>query len=423
MKRVAKAITLFIASTTYLLLLFLTATTTATFLAFKDSTTIKTWLVKSGAYTSVVEEVSNLATIQQKQENSLVQITHEDIKESAVQSFSPESMRTDAESVIDGFYDWFKGETTGPEFTVDFSSRQTLFAGVMTDKLENKINELPECENSGRFTVQAFDPFKAECRPKGVDLTQELTSFEKEIANSTDILPKVKYTGDDVVIHDDNGEPQRVATALPWVPKAYRALLYGPWVALALTVLSALVMVFMSTSRRKGLRRFAGGLFFAGIILIISGLFLRPAFERLNAWSSKGLGAQASLTQNVVDPMFREINTTFARYSLIFGISYMIPSLLTYGMLIITRSKKVEEHHVQHIAEDTEPEPQTQPVAVLEQPVAPMEQPPIVSEPIASVEIPTEPNSPPANQPVVDNPVPSEQPVVEVKKRPPMIQG
>jgi hypothetical protein len=98
----------------------------------------------------------------------------------------------------------------------------------------------------------------------------------------------------------------------------------------------------MSTSRRKGLRRFAWGLLFTGIILILSGLLLRPAFERLSAWGTDGLGAEASLTLNVVDPLFREINTTFSRYSLIFGTGYLIPALATYGILLVTRTKESE---------------------------------------------------------------------------------
>jgi|GEM_PF-4557431 len=424
MKRVAKAFTLFIATSLYVTLLISTATGVASFFVLKSPVVPKQWLENSGVYTNIVDEVSKMATIQQKQENSLVQITSEDIQSTAQQSFPPESLQADMEGVLDGFYGWFKGDTTGPVFSVDFSGRQATFASAMTNKLEQKINELPECENTGRFTVQAFDPFKSDCRPKGVDLTEELSSFEKEIATSKDILPKVTFTGDDVTINDSKGEPQRVASAMSWVPNAYRAVVWGPWAIAGLTVLAALTMIFLSTSRRKGFRRVASGLIFTGIVLIISGLFLRPAFERLNGWSTSSLGTEASFTQNIVDPVFRQINITYSRYSVIFGVIYTIPALVIYSALILTRSKKDEEHSEEAVAGEPTAVPVPQPIATQTQ-SQPQNPPVAVSPPPATLA----PNAPPliAEQPVVPpqpQPRPAPQPSGRTyERRPPMIQG
>jgi hypothetical protein len=422
MKRVAKSFVLFIASSLYVTLLISTATSIASFFILKGPEVPKQWLEDSGVYTNIVGEVSKMATIQQKQENSLVQITSEDIQLTAKQSFPPETLQADMEGLMDGFYGWFRGETTGPVFSVDFSGRQATFAAAMTNKLEQKINGLPECENTGRFTVQAFDPFKADCRPKGIDLTEELTSFEKEIASSKDILPQVTYTGDDVKIKDGNGELQRVATALPWVPNAYRVITWGPWALAALTLLAALTMIFLSTSRRKGVRRVASGLIFTGIVLILSGLFLRPAFERLNGWSTSSLGTEASFTQNIVDPVFREINITYSRYSVIAGIVYTIPALVIYAALILTRHKKGDEQVVEGegpaISDTSGIKPQM---------AAELTQAPVLSatSPQAEVEpaiagIPVQSPAAPVPQP---RPIPQEPSVRTYERRPPMIQG
>lgn len=439
MKRVAKHIALFIASTTYVWLLFLSATSVATYFTFKDSTVTKEWLVKSGLYENIVEEVSKLAIIQQQQENSLVQITSEDIRDAAVQVFTPESLRIDAENVVDGFYGWFQGKTSGPEFTVDFSARQAAFATVMRAKLELKINELPECATAGRFTVQAFDPFKADCRPKGVDLTEELNSFEKEIAESKDILPEVTYSGDDIKITNNSGELVQIETALPWVPRAYKMLLWVSWLISFLAILAGLTMIFLSSTRRKGFRRFAGGLFFTGAILLFSGIFLRPAFERLNSWSTKTLGSQASFTQNVIDPMFEQINITYARYCIIFGIGYLVPSIAVYTILIFTRKKKGEaDVPVETPAPESKPAPEvTKTTAPSPQPIPqPAVQPVPSSRPVASQAPIPKPALQPTAQtasPIASNPTPRpvdamrpRQPVANARpyqRRPPIIQG
>jgi hypothetical protein len=356
MKKILKGFVLFVASTMYAWLLFATASGVALRQTFVEPTTTKTWLANSGVYSSVVDEVSKLATIQQKQENSVVQITAEDIQSTAKDAFPADSMQADGEKVVDGFYGWFQGQTTGPEFAIDFGTRQAVFAHLMRGKLESKILALPECATATRFEIQAFDPFKAECRPKGVDLTSELDSFEKDLSSSKSLLPQTAYSGNDIKVADASGKTDRIGSVLSWVPMMYRALKYGPILLGVMAVLSALTMVFLSTSRRKGLGRFAGGLLFTGVILLLSGFLLRPAFEKLNTFSTKFLGGQASFTQNIIDPVFYEANKTFSRYSIIFGAGYVVPALLVYGALMLTKHKVGEDEEVE-VAADSLAEP------------------------------------------------------------------
>ena len=430
MKRVLKAFVLFIASTTYAWLLFMTASGVAMRQTLADPVAVKSWLANSNVYSNIVDEVSKLATIQQKQNGSLVQITSDDIRLTARDAFTAEGLQQDGEKVIDGFYGWFRGQTTGPEFSVDFAARQATFAKLMRAKLESKIQALPECASASKFVIDAFDPFKADCRPKGVDLTTELDSFEKEIASSKSIVPFIKFSGDDIKIRNNTGQNDRVGAVFVWVPTAYKALVWGPYLLAVLTVVSGLTMIFMSTSRRKGFRRFAGGLIFTGLILIVSGFFLRPAFEKLNGYSTKLLGGQASFTQKIVDPIFYQANRTFSRYSIIFGFGYVIPAVLIYGVLIITRPHKEPdlegEHaatyqdHIQSHAQPPEPA-----YAPTDQSTGPQLLPLQNNPPQSRQEMPAQ-QEPIAAQANVPTPIiapraqPSSRPVT---RRQPMIQG
>jgi len=417
MKRVAKGILLFLASTTYVWLLFLTAGAMELRLTLTTPATLKTWLSDGGIYSGVVSETSKLATIQQAQENSVVQITSDDISEVAKSTFPVEGIQNDTERVIDGFYGWFKGDTTSPEFTVDFSSRQAQFAKEMTDKLEVKINALPECATTGRFSIQAFDPFKSDCRPKGVDLTAELTSFEKDLASSKDVLKQTAFSGNDVKLKNSSGQEEVVASALTWVPKAYKGLLYGPFLLAILTVIMALSLIFLSSSRRRGLKRFAGGLMFAGVVMVASGFLLRPAFDRLNSISNKSLGAQASFSQAIIDPLFKQMNKTYSRYNIIFGTVFIIPALITYSALLLTRHKREEdddevqeEQYIEHIEENERDavEPNDH-VAANNQPEHQVAQ----TVPSAPTPLPAPTGVPPVARP-------TQRPIT---RRPPMIQG
>lgn len=356
MKRVVKTFLFTVATLFYVSLLFLSATTLALRFTLAEPVTIKTWLKDSGVYESIAEEVSKNATIQQTSDGSVVQITSKDIVSVAQEAFPSSTLQRAGESVIDGFYSWFKGDTTGPEFRIDLTQEKALFANLMAKKLESKINELPECSDTGVIKVQAFDPFTADCKPKGVDLTKVLANFEDEIAKSTDLLSQTVFTGGDIKIDNSSSVPERIGSALPWVPKAYTGLLWAPFVIVGLTVIVAIVSIFGASSKRKGVKRTASNLLFVGIVLVASGLLLWPITQRLNRASTTTLGDQASLTQNIVNPLFEEVAGTYSLIGVYFGAGYIAVSLFLYGGVLLTRGKK-EAH------EAPEATPTEQPVA------------------------------------------------------------
>jgi hypothetical protein len=420
MKKVAKGFLLFIGSTTYIWLLFLSAGAFELRQTFAQPHTVKNWLANSGVYGGIVEEVSKLATIQQKQENSLVQITSDDITGVAKDSFPVSSIKNDSENVIDGFYGWLKGNTSSPEFSVDFTSRQAAFAREMTDKLAVKINALPACSTTGRYSIQAFDPFKADCKPKGADVTAGLSSFEKDLAVSKDILPQMVYSQKDIKLKDSQGQQVGIATAFSWAPEAYKGLLWGPWLIALLTILAALSLIFLSSSRRKGLYRVAGGLLFVGVIMLVSGFLLRPAFDKLNILSSKSIGAEASFTEHIINPLFSQMNSTYSKYNIIIGIAYLIPALCTYGALMLTKSKE----HVDEIDEQAY-EGQYRHADHAEEPIHLFQKPEMADSAQSDVAVPVVASTqsivlPPQHQPVQPVARPIQRPVT---RRPPMIQG
>jgi hypothetical protein len=94
---------------------------------------------------------------------------------------------------------------------------------------------------------------------------------------------------------------------------------------------------------------------FVGVVLIVSGFFLGPAFSKLNTWSSKSLGAEASFTQHVIDPFVTEMSKTYSRYNIIIGIVLVVPAMITYGALFFTRKKETEQVVVEQIDEPERP--------------------------------------------------------------------
>lgn len=427
MGRVVRTFFAFIASTFFGGLLLLSALGVALRFTIAEPQTVKTWLADSGLYESIVEEVGKNTTIQEANEDSLIQISSSEIVDSAQLAFPSSSLERDGEAAIDGMYGWFRGDTTGPEFRVDLSQEKNEFAKIMANTLEVKIAELPECTSAGRFSVQAFDPFKADCRPQGVDLTQEIANFETRIAQSGDFLSQTLYTGGDVQV-SQNGQQVRIGSAFPWVQRVYSSLLWLPWVIVVLTLASGLTIIFFSTTRRKGVRRAASALLLTGISLLVSGLFLGTLLQNTVRTTIGTNESQKSITENIVNPLLDQIiEKTYSRYSIYFGSGYLAVAVFMYGGLVMTRGKKhgdapAHPDHA-HGYPPTEPvlQPQTKDAPlVLEQP-QPQRPPQPQPQPLYPRPEPSSvPPLPAAQQPAAGQ---HTRPQRQVTRRPPMIQG
>jgi hypothetical protein len=433
MKRVGRAFALMLASTFYVGLLFLTAAFIALRFTVAEPTTIKGWLKESGAYEAVVPEVTKLATIQQANESSVVQITSDDTLDSATSAFTSDGIQRDAETVIDGFYGWFRGNTSGPEFRVDLTARKNLFAKYLAETVAQKIADLPECSGgTTSFTLQAFDPFTADCRPKGLDIANEAGVLEEELASTDDLLPQTVLTGGDIKVNTVDGQSERVGSAYPWVQRVYSALLWVPWVLLGVTVLTALVLFFLSSSRRKGTRRVASGLIFTGVTLLASGFLLGPLLKMTDRVNGL-FGASQSIMENIINPLVEQINGTYARISILTGAVYTILAVLMYSALLITRrSDDAPEHpqvdeNVTASADEASVQDNDVPLAAPAPQPAPTSQQDIHTSPTLEQAVPREvlgvppvTESVPAQQTAVQTPASARR---EVTRRPPLVQG
>lgn len=334
MKRVVKNFVLFIASTSLTGLLLLTAIATTLRLTLANPEVVKSWLRDSNFYSSLVRETAASISYTQPNEEGAVSITTNDIVASAQDAFSSSNLATKSEVVIDAFYAWLKGETTSPQFSFDITNEKAIMAESLAVRVARQVSELPECPVSGRFSAQAFDIFSSDCRPAGVDLSGALVAFRDELFDSKDILPQTTFSGSDLSV-TQNGRSVPIGEAFAWAPSVYRLVMWAPLFAGVISLLSIVVLIALSSKRRKGLRRVATILVLSGTGLILSGVLARPVFGSLN----EVVGEQA-IVQNVVDPLIAQINSSVSRYVIIFGASYTAIALLLFAALILTRQKK-----------------------------------------------------------------------------------
>jgi protein-S-isoprenylcysteine O-methyltransferase Ste14 len=237
------------------LLLFATAFDFGVFHVVGTPAPVKKTLSDSGIYNTVVSQA--LGQAKTSSGNDGVSFLDPVIKSSAEESFSPQVIQSSSEKVIDGIYNWLGGKSDQPDFHIDLSGTKNDFAEKVGAATKAKAEKLPVCTSIPTTT----DPLKATCLPPGVTPTQAGEQAKNEV--------------------------------LKKAPSYYQLSTKVPYILAALTLVVILAVVFLSSSRRKGLRH-------AGFTVALVGAFML-AF----AW-----GFNRAVTQNVI-PQINSDNKVF----------------------------------------------------------------------------------------------------------------
>jgi protein-S-isoprenylcysteine O-methyltransferase Ste14 len=267
------------------LLLFATAFDFGVFHVVGTPAPVKKTLSDSGIYNTVVSQA--LGQAKTSSGNDGVSFLDPVIKSSAEESFSPQVIQSSSEKVIDGIYNWLGGKSDQPDFHIDLSGTKNDFAEKVGAATKAKAEKLPVCTSIPTTT----DPLKATCLPPGVTPTQAGEQAKNEVLNAKGFLEHPDITASSIKSAD--GQNVFQTGKLKKAPSYYQLSTKVPYILATLTLVAILAVVFLSSSRRKGLRH-------AGFTVALVGAFML-AF----AW-----GFNRAVTQNVI-PQINSDNKVF----------------------------------------------------------------------------------------------------------------
>jgi hypothetical protein len=259
--------------------------------------TVKKVLNDSGIYKTVVSSM-----LDQKNENgtpTTIKINGQDvalndpiITNAATQALPPEFIQQNVEQVIDSFNAWLNGQTTTPEFKVDLTIAKADFAKDVASGLQTKLASLPTCTDG--TTAATFNAFTATCIPKGMTPAQAAAAVQNDLANSSEFLKDPVFTASN--LKDENGQPVFQSQQASDGRSTYNHIKSSPIILGLLALLSAVAVFFLSSSRRRGLRR-------VGIILVLVAAFILLLNGLLNSALDR---ARVSNTANATDKALQE---------------------------------------------------------------------------------------------------------------------
>lgn len=269
---------------------------------------VKKIAADSGIYQNIIP-----AALDQAQQNSkggeAVSLADPAVKSAAEKAFSPQFLRQTSDNIIDGVYRWLDGKAPQPDFRIDMSGQKAQLATLVAAHAQQVAASLPRCSFTQSEALARlgpnFDVFNAKCLPIGVTPVNAAAEVKKDVLGNKDFLKDPVITADSFKTSNgcqpterscaSNQNPTSLfqSDAAKKMPGVYQWLKRSPFILAFLSLLVMLGVVFIGTSRRRGLRQ-------VGVVLLVSGLLLIAFAWGLNKVINNSALPKVNINDNAV---------------------------------------------------------------------------------------------------------------------------
>jgi hypothetical protein len=232
--------------------------TTATLqLTIFNRDTVKGWLTTSDIYHKL------MPTIFASQKSLTdIPIANEKVEAALTTTYTPDYIKQQTESALDGIYDWVEGKKPAVEFSLPTNQKRDTFIEQLALQLEPELANLPLCT-----TTAQLDNFDGTCRPPTMTAKKLAMMIATQAADQAGSLlnqpmtPQT-FTQQDPSIAKNAQELQSLPNIAQLVGSAVTIL---PWVIAG----CLLLMAVSSINRLHTLRSFSKGQFFGTIFGVL----------------------------------------------------------------------------------------------------------------------------------------------------------
>lgn len=318
--------------------ILLLAVTAPAVMVFGTPDTLKKSLRDSGAYDAasrqLAEKAGDAATSRQD-----LPIDKESVSQAAAETFSPKTIETNAEKVIEGTYNWLDGKTATPEFNVDLQPYVNNFTQTLNDRLVQQAQVLPVCspEQLRQVDPNNIDVFKLQCLPPGVTLDMVKGQISAETAKSSqEFLENPNITADTL---PKNSEGQTVAEQASNLPTIYQWLKKTPMIFGFLALLFAVAVTLLAMPEwRASIRKLGRSLLVTGLVLLVLTGLVRLLFTYLTRPGGLGEKLAGDELKDVALAFATSLERAYDSKLLLFGASYAIAGLFALIVLRFLKS-------------------------------------------------------------------------------------
>jgi hypothetical protein len=246
------------------------------------------------------------------------------------QAVSPTFLQHSSQQIVANVYSWMQGTAATPNFAIDISSVKTSFANNITTYLQQKLITLPPCTERIAPPESLDDILALTCLPPNITPETIADTAHQDVLNSN-------LLGVDNTIDISNGigsTPGKTLTEqLAIIPQLYHFYLLSLYILPVILLLCSLVIVFLSATRRGGIKRVAWLYISTGIV---SGLAAAGS-----VWL---LGILASLLGSTTTPgelltLIQTLASDIRQWWLIISSVYIVFGIILLTTVRLTRPR------------------------------------------------------------------------------------
>ena len=336
---------------------------------FSTPTSIKSALKQSGIYQTAVPDALEQAQKDQQKNGQpsgdQLPLDRPEVQSIVQSAATPGFLQTQSETILDAVYAWLQGKTSKLSFSINLDDVKGRLADGVQQYAQQHLASLPACA-PGMVPQGDVDPFNATCLPRGADVNALSAQARSQITNG-DFLKNTQLNADTLKTKDGKTLDQQLKSA----PDIYKKSNMGVYLLGLLVLLLAVAIVFLSKTRRSGLKKVA-------IIAIVIGTLIA-----LLGWAvSFGMG-EGSTKITISNPAQRSglkvaqiLANDLRTWYLIFGLVLVGLGIATLIAQRVVKPKDGAESTPRKSAEEAVEEPSEKPAPAAETPAKPRPRPP-----------------------------------------------
>lgn len=330
---------------------------------------VKQWLTENNTYDNTVPAFIDSGVFDENQDDKQEQIgggqsnyiDSEVLETAARDAITPQQLRISAESIINGVYDWLEGNEDSVEFTADFSESKDTFINSIVSQAEKRTENLPVCTDNSNIPTDV-NIFTVECIPPGFNVDEQIEEFRRQLSGgSGDKQQQVSFLEDPVftasdITFEENGEKKTIEQTAPSAPDYFNTFMMLTIASFVLGALLLIAVVFLSATKRAGIKHIAKTLLFSALSLSLVGFGLRQI-----PIESQGDGSSDKIFEDIAAPVLRSGIDDIGQWHLTFAYIYGLLGMIAVGALILThyrnkRKRSQSEQSTSSYAVNTESE-------------------------------------------------------------------
>lgn len=219
-------------------------------------------------------------------------------------TFTEQKLESYSDNFLDGMFRWLNGEVAQPDFSIDISLERQVIAEGIAARAADRLAGLPPCT---QFPTGSLDPFTIQCLPPGIDIGREKERIKNEVLANQNFLPSTTFTYQQLPTSSD-GVP--FTEQSKQLPSQFQLLKKLPLAIGILGLATATAIIWLSTSRRRGIRTVGRMVLVSGSVVLFLTLLFGLALPSLsdNLRPHYINGDAAPLMNDLIVQVIRAIN-------------------------------------------------------------------------------------------------------------------